>query len=72
MSNFEWITVILSIIGSTWYLSACINDCVKHSVCSKRRKGCQCVKDIKRIEQSVNQLRNEWSDEDESDEENED
>lgn len=62
MTNYEWITILISIIGSTWYLSAQINDCVKHSVCEKRRENCQCVKEIKRLEKSVKELKNEAKD----------
>lgn len=65
MSNYEWITLLVSIIGSTWYLSGQINDCVKHSVCEKRRDRCQCVKDIREIKK---QIKNEMDDDDEENE----
>lgn len=65
MTNYEWITLLISIIGSTWYLSCQIHACVKHDICEKRRDRCQCVKDIREIKK---QIKNERDDEDEENE----
>ena len=60
MSNYEWISIIVVLIGGFWALGQkltkielAVQGKVSYDDCSKKRDKCPCVRDIEKLKEKL-------------------